>query len=54
MAGPEEALDFWRSREDFELVLCTEENQLIVTEGLESGFTFTGEEQGYDYQIVRR
>ena len=54
VAGPEEALDFWRSREDFELVLCTEENQLIVTEGLESGFTFTGEEQGYDYQIVRR
>ena len=54
VAGPEEALEFWRSRDDFELVLCTDQNQLLVTEGLESGFTFTGEEQGYDYQIVRR
>lgn len=54
VAGPEEALEFWRSREDFELVLCTEENQLLVTEGLEAGFTFTGEELGYDCQIIRR
>lgn len=54
VAGPEEALEFWRSQEDFELVLCTEENQLLVTEGLEAGFTFTGEELGYDCQIIRR
>ena len=54
VAGPEEALEFWRSRDDFELVLCTGENQLLVTEGLEAGFTFTGEELGYDCQIIRR
>lgn len=54
VAGPEAALDFWRSRDDFELVLCTGEKQLIVTEGLEAGFEFRGEEQGYDYQIARR
>ena len=54
VAGPEAALDFWRSRDDFELVLCTDQGQLLVTEGLEAGFEFRGEELGYDCQIVRR
>lgn len=54
VAGPEEALEFWKSRDDFELVLCTDQKQLIVTEGLEAGFEFRGEELGYDYQIARR
>ena len=42
VAGPEEALDFWRSRDDFELVLCTGQGELLVTEGLEDVFTFAG------------
>ena len=54
VAGPEEALDFWRSREDFELVLCTQDNRVIVTEGLEAGYRPAGEERGYTYEIARR
>ena len=54
VAGPETAMELWRSRTDFELVLCTDQGQLLVTEGLEAGFEFRGEEQGYGYQIVRR
>ena len=54
VAGPEAALDFWRSREDFELVLCTDQGQVIVTQGLEAGLEFRGEEQGYVCEIARR
>lgn len=54
MAGPEEALDFWRSRDDFELVLCTDQGELLVTEGLEDVFTFAGADRGYTYEIARR
>ena len=54
VAGPEEALDFWRSRDDFELVLCTSQGELLVTEGLEDVFTFAGADRGYTYEIARR
>ena len=54
VAGPEEALEFWRSRNDFELVLCTEDNRVIVTEGLEAGYRPAGEDRGYTYEIARR
>ena len=54
VAGPEEALDFWRSRDDFELVLCTQDNKVIVTEGLEAGYRPAGEDRGYTYEIARR
>ncbi|MCI7472331.1 MAG: FAD:protein FMN transferase [Clostridiales bacterium] len=54
VAGPEQALDFWRSRDDFELVLCTQDNRVIVTEGLEEGYRPAGEDRGYTYEIARR
>ena len=54
VAGEEDALAFWRSRDDFELVLCTEDNRVIVTEGLEAGYRPAGEERGYTYEIARR
>ena len=54
VAGEEEALDFWRSRDDFELVLCTQDDRVIVTERLEAGYRPTGEERGYIYEIARR
>lgn len=54
VAGPEQALDFWRSRDDFELVLCTQDNKVIITEGLEAGYRPAGEDRGYTYEIARR
>lgn len=54
VAGEEAALDLWRSRDDFELVLCTQDDRVIVTQGLEAGYRPTGEERGYTYEIARR
>lgn len=56
--GAEKALEFWRSNEGaaryLDLILVTEEGHVYVTEGLEEGFEFKGEEKGYTYEIVRR
>ena len=54
VAGPEEALDFWRSRDDFELVLCTDDDRIIVTQGLEDAFQLYDQDGGYTYEIARR
>ncbi|MBR4875550.1 MAG: FAD:protein FMN transferase [Clostridia bacterium] len=37
--GSEKAIDFWRSRNDFECILLTEDGTLYVTEGLKDSFT---------------
>ena len=50
----EEAIDFWRGREDIELVLCTDDNRVVVTEGLEEVFQLYDQDGGYTYEIARR
>ncbi len=37
--GPEKAIEFWRSRSDFECILLTDAGTLLVTEGLKDTFT---------------
>ena len=54
VAGEEDALDFWRSRDDIELVLCTDDGRIVVTEGLEDSFQLYDEDGGYTYEIARR
>lgn len=53
VAGEEQALDFWRGREDIELILCTADGRVLVTEGLSDGFQ-PAEDGGYSYETVRR
>ena len=54
VAGPEAALDFWRSRDDFELVLCRTDGTVTVTEGLEDGLQTREDDHAYTYDIARR
>lgn len=54
VAGPEKALEFWQNRDDFELVLCTQDQQVIITQGLEEGYRPAGADRGYTYEIARR
>lgn len=52
--GREEALDFWRTRDDFECVLISEDNTVAVTEGLEESFSLYGDWEGRALEIIRR
>ena len=52
--GTDAALDFWRSRDDFELVLCQSDGTVLVTEGLEQGLQTREDAHGYTYEIARR
>ena len=54
VAGEADAIDFWRGREDIELVLCTDDNRVVVTEGLEEVFQLYDPDGGYTYEIARR
>ena len=52
--GREEALDFWRTRNDFECVLISEDNTVAITEGLEESFSLYGDWEGRALEIIRR
>lgn len=52
--GTDAALDFWRSRDDFELVLCQADGTVLITEGLENGLQTREDTYGYTYEIARR
>lgn len=51
--GSEGALQFWREKEGFELVLVCRDGRVIVTEGLSDSFT-ENREAGYTYEIAGR
>lgn len=48
--GLDGALDFYREQGDFELVLVTEDDRVIVTPGLADAFT--GDSELYDYEYL--
>lgn len=52
VAGEQEALACQGQRQDFELILCTEDGRVILSAGLAESFRFTGEEQGYDLTVA--
>lgn len=56
--GAEKTLDLWRAGEGLagqaDFVLVTEDRHVYLTEGLEEGLSFLGEENGYTYEIVYR
>lgn len=52
--GPEEAEAFWRENEDFEMIVITQEGEIIVTEGLEDRFVLGNDFQNMELQILER
>jgi len=56
--GSEKALEFWQEKtgtvETADLILVTKDKHVYITQGLEEGLNFLGEENGYTYEIVYR
>ena len=56
--GAERTLEFWKQDQGVvgsaDLILVTEMGHVYITEGLEEGLDFLGEENGYTYEIVYR
>lgn len=52
--GLEKAEEYWRSRDGFEMILVTDDNEIYLTEGLEDSFTLTEMSQGIPVHVVRR
>ncbi len=52
--GPEEAEAFWRENEDFEMIVITQDGEIIVTEGLEDRFVLGNDFQNMELQILER
>lgn len=52
--GREDAEQYWRTRQDFDFILLTEEGNAVITEGLEQDFTLYGEWEGRPLEVIRR
>lgn len=49
--GKDEAVDFWRQANDFEMILMTEDRELYITEGLEESFVCS---EGWNATVISR
>lgn len=52
--GMDKALALWRASKDFEAVFVTQDDRVVVTEGIADRFEFTGQSGGYAYEIASR
>lgn len=51
--GPEEAVQFWRDRQDFEMLLVDDDGGIYLTEGLESNFTRSESAENMEVTVIR-
>ena len=49
--GPEKATQFWRENRDFEMILVTDQNQVLITPGLADSFRLT-DGAPYELQVI--
>lgn len=49
--GPEKAADFWREHRDFETILVTEQNEVLISPGLAGSFQLT-EDSPYKLKVI--
>lgn len=52
--GLEQAEEYWKTHEGFEMLLVTENDEIYLTEGLENSFTLNEYSQGVPVHVVRK
>ena len=52
--GLEEGTEYWRSRDDFEMLLMTQEGEVYLTEGIEQDFTLAASLSHKEVHVIER
>lgn len=52
--GLDQAVQYWREHQDFEMVLLAEDRTLYITEGLSDAFSLAAAQEGREVRIVER
>ena len=52
--GLDDALAYWKTQDDFEVIFVTEAGEVVATEGLKDSFTFDGKGNDYTYRVAKR
>ncbi|HIT31333.1 MAG TPA: FAD:protein FMN transferase [Candidatus Enterenecus stercoripullorum] len=52
--GKDRAVQFWRTRDDFDFILIEEDGTVTISQGIENSFSFPGEQGSYALEVVRR
>lgn len=50
--GPESAQDYWQRHRDFDMILVTEDGDVLVTEGIKDRFSLQGEYSGRTVTVI--
>lgn len=52
--GKERAIDYWRTRDDFDFVLIDEDGTVTISDGIEEHFSLYGDWSSHGLEVIRR